>query len=193
MLRPAGDRPRALPCNSSADIAIGRSGMRICLMGRQRDNTLSVGSAALSNELGFTPVPLCKHFSRGCTTQDAWVHQTRKTHTGNVPARAVDTVKVPDGLGRLGIVLVEEAAAILLVEDTREAPWLMVKRLDVSDVDNEHVTWLGASDVEGTGEVVDLGEVHVQDIISAIVVADLSACPVDTFDLDRLARLNGGD
>lgn len=55
---------------------------------------------------------------------------------GDVAARAVDAVKVPDGLGRVGVVLVQETAAVFAGEDTRKAPGRMLKGLDVGDVDD---------------------------------------------------------
>lgn len=54
----------------------------------------------------------------------------------------------------------------------------MVKWLDVSDVDDEEIAWLGAFNVKWTGQVVDFGEVDVANIVGAVIVSDLTARPV---------------
>lgn len=59
----------------------------------------------------------------------------------------------------------------------------MLKGLDILDLDDQHVALLGGLDLEGAGEVVDLGQVDVLHVVGAVVVADLAARPVDAFDL----------
>lgn len=92
---------------------------------------------------------------------------------------------------RFGVEFVEEATAVLFVEDAGEAPWLVLHGLDVHDLDDEDVARLGGFDLEGPGQVVDLGQVDVLHVVCAVVVADLSTGPVKTFDLDRLAVFDG--
>ena len=91
---------------------------------------------------------------------------------------------------RIGIYLIQESASIILIEHSREPPWLFLERLHVLDLDNEDIARLCPFDVKGTGQIVDLGEVDILHVVRAIVVADLSPCPVDTFDLDDLAALD---
>lgn len=57
---------------------------------------------------------------------------------------------------RFRVDFVEEAAAIVFVEDAGETPWLFLEGLDVLDFDEEDVTWFGGLDLEGSGKVVDL-------------------------------------
>lgn len=40
---------------------------------------------------------------------------------------------------------------------------------------------------------MDLSEVHILDIISQIIVVDLTSSPVNTFDLDNFVVCNGAD
>jgi hypothetical protein len=110
---------------------------------------------------------------------------------------------------RRGIVLVEKAASVVSIKDAGETPGLILEGLDVHDLDKEDVARLGALDVEGAAQVVDLGEVDIENVVGRVVVADLAAgpamcqnrgvwgarvdLPVDTFDLDGLAILDGGD
>lgn len=106
---------------------------------------------------------------------------------------AVDAIKVPDGFGRLGIVVFEETATIATIKDSSKAPRRVLKRLYVANVDYKKIARLSALDVKRAGQVVDLGQVDVADIVGAIVVANLSASPVDAFNLDSLSRLNAAD
>lgn len=71
--------------------------------------------------------------------------------------RAKNPFKVPNRLRRLGIQFVEEAAAVVLVEDAGEAPGRVLQRLHVLDLDEQDVARLGGFDFEGPGEVVDAG------------------------------------
>ena len=66
-------------------------------------------------------------------------------------------------------------------------PWLLRERLHVLDLDADDIAGLGAGDLEGTGEVVDAGEVAVEDVVGGVVVLDLAAGPVNAFNLDGLA------
>lgn len=45
--------------------------------------------------------------------------------------------------------------------------------------------------LEGTSEIVDLGQVDIEDVISCVIISDLAASPVKTFDFDDLAVLDG--
>jgi len=92
---------------------------------------------------------------------------------------------------RVGVYLIEKPSTIALIKNARKPPRLLLEGLDVLDLDHEHVTRLGCLDLEGTGKVVDLGQVNVLHIIGAVVILDLPARPVDTLDLDDLAVLDG--
>lgn len=92
---------------------------------------------------------------------------------------------------RFRVELVKEAASVVFMEDAGEAPWVILEGLDVLNLNEEDVTWLGGLDLEGTGEVVDLSQIDVLDIVGTIVVGNLSTCPVDTFDLDDFTILDG--
>lgn len=194
MLRPSWDRPGTLPRNLCLQlVALRLSAVRIHLIRRLRDNLTGMALGTRPNQLSLSLVPDLQHLSRGSAAQDTWVNQTGEAHARDVPAGAVDAVKVPDGLGGLRVVVLEEAAAVGLGEDAREAPGGVVKGLDVGDVDDEQVAGLGALDVKGASQVVDLGQVDVAHVVGAVVVADLPAGPVEAFDLDGFAGLDGAE
>ena len=67
---------------------------------------------------------------------------------------------------------------------------MILERLDVLNLDEEDVAWLGGLDLKWAGKVVDLGQIDILNIVGTIIVANLSACPVDAFDLDDLAVLD---
>lgn len=91
---------------------------------------------------------------------------------------------------RVGIDFVEEAAAVVFVEDAGEAPWLFLEGLHVLDLDYEDVSWFCGLDFEWAGQIVDFGQVDVFHVICTVVVADLSSCPIYTLDLDDFAALD---
>jgi hypothetical protein len=88
---------------------------------------------------------------------------------------------------RLGIDLVQEPAAIVLVKNAREPPRLVLEWLYVLNLHEEHISRFGRFNLERAREIVDLSQVDVQDIVSTVIVLDLSARPVQAFDLDRLS------
>jgi len=91
---------------------------------------------------------------------------------------------------RVRVDLVEETTAVLLVKDTSETPWLVLHWLDVLNLNEKNVTGLGGLDLEWTSKVVDLGQVDVFHVVGAVIVADLSASPVYTLDLDDFVVLD---
>ena len=69
----------------------------------------------------------------------------------------------------------------------------MLQWLYVLNVYHENVSWLGSLNVERSCEIVDSREIDISHIIGRVIVADLSSCPVYTFDLDCLAILDVAD
>lgn len=92
---------------------------------------------------------------------------------------------------RLGIELVQETTSVVFVEDAREAPGMILERLNVLDLDKEHITRLGSFNLEWTRQVVNLGQVDVLDIVGTVVVLDLPSCPIETLDLHGFSILDG--
>lgn len=92
---------------------------------------------------------------------------------------------------RFRIDLVQKSSAVVLGKDPSEAPWLMLEWLDILDFDQEHITGLSAFNLERSGEVVDSCEVNIPHIICRVIVADLTASPVHTFNFDNLSVLDG--
>lgn len=75
--------------------------------------------------------------------------------------------KTGDGASpiRRRINLIQEATAVLLGKDTSEAPRLVLEGLNIHDLYKQDIAWLRALDLEGAGEVVDLCEVDVLDVV----------------------------
>lgn len=92
---------------------------------------------------------------------------------------------------RIGIYFIEETTAVILIKYASEAPWLFLERLHILDLHNEHIARLCALDLKGTGQVVDLCEVDILHIVGTIVIPDLAASPIDAFDFDDFAVLDG--
>lgn len=84
------------------------------------------------------------------------MNEAGEAHTGDVARGTEYSLEVPDRLGGFGVVFVEEAAAVVFVEDAGEAPWVVLEWLHVLDLYEEDVSGLGFFDFEGAREVVDL-------------------------------------
>jgi hypothetical protein len=94
---------------------------------------------------------------------------------------------------RLRIDLIQKPSSIVLGEDSREAPGLLIERLHILNLQHQNITRLRCLDIERSGQVVDLGEVDIAHVISAVVVADLPTCPIYAFDFDDFIVLDGAD
>lgn len=121
------------------------------------------------------------------------MNQACEPHSGNVSAGAIYAIKVPDRLGSLWIVLVKKTAAIFAVKDACESPGRVLKRLDIGNVYNQEVAWLGAFDLEWASQVMNLGQIHGAYILSTVVIPDLAPGPVDTLDFDSFSRLDAAN
>jgi hypothetical protein len=91
---------------------------------------------------------------------------------------------------RFGVYVIKETPSIVLVEDPRETPWMLLEWLDVLDLNEENIARLGRLDLEWAGQIVDLGQVDILHIVGAIIVLDLAACPIETFNFDHFVVLD---
>lgn len=87
----------------------------------------------------------------------------------------------------MGVDFVEETSAIVFFEDTSEAPWLLLERLHVLDLDNEDIARLGVLHLKGSTQVMDLGQVDVLHVICAVVVANLATSPIHALNFYNLS------
>lgn len=88
---------------------------------------------------------------------------------------------------RFGINLIQKATTILLIKYTSESPRLILHGLHILNLNNKHITRLSILNLKGTGQVMDLCEVDILHVVGIVGVFDLTACPVDAFDLYSLA------
>ena len=105
----------------------------------------------------------------------------------NVARARIDTVKIPAGLARFRVVPVQKTAAVLKCEYAGEPPLGIFQPADVVDIDHEQIAGLGALDAERAAQIMHFGQVDVPDVIGGIVVFDLAAGPVVTFDPELVA------
>jgi hypothetical protein len=123
----------------------------------------------------------------------SYAHQSHLLHS-NLYTYFHDIIrKVTKGVHkRLRINLIQKPTPILLIENPRKPPRLLLHRLHILDLDEQHVARFRGLDVEGSREVVDAAEVDVFDIVGGVVVADLAAGPVYAFDFDDFVVFDGG-
>lgn len=84
-------------------------------------------------------------------------------------------------------------SAVLSGESSCEAPLVAVQGAEVEELYLEKVTRLRPLHFDGAGEVVDLREVDILDVVRAVVVLDLSPRPVDAFHAKLFALLDLGN
>ena len=95
------------------------------------------------------------------------------------------------GYPRIGVYLSQEPTAVVPIEHAREAPRLLLERLHILNLHDKDVTWFGGLDLEGPGQIVNLGQIDVLHVIGTVVIADLAAGPVDALDFDHLTVFDG--
>ena len=78
------------------------------------------------------------------------MNQARKSHAGNVAATCEYALKIPNGLGRKRIVLIEKSTAVFSMEYACESPGLTCERLNVEDIDDQNVPRMGAINFDGS-------------------------------------------
>lgn len=78
---------------------------------------------------------------------------------------------------RCWVDLVQEAAAVALVEHACEAPWLVLEWLDVHYLDEEDIAGLCALDLKRAREIMDFCQIYIPHVICGIIVPDLAAGP----------------
>ena len=94
------------------------------------------------------------------------------------------------GYVRLWIQLVEKPTPITGIKNACEAPRLFLHWLNVLNLYNKHIPWLGSLNLERPCKVVDLGKVDILYVVCAVVVLDLTTCPVNTLNLNNLVVLD---
>lgn len=119
MLRSTRHSPRSLAPNLRLDLPRSGAGVDIEGLRRVRDDTVFDGSCV--DEFLLATVPLCEELGGRHGAHDAGVDETREADAGDVSRGTEDAFKVPNGFGRLGVLVVEEAAAVVFVKDGAEA------------------------------------------------------------------------
>ena len=76
------------------------------------------------------------------------------------------------------------------MEDAGKPPWLLLEWLDVLNLNEEHIAWLGRLYLKWAGQIMDPSQVDILHIVGAVIVLDLAACPIETFDFDHLVVLD---
>lgn len=105
----AGDRASALLVDLLAHL-VGQFLADIGALRGRGESDLGAASLVRLDEITLALVPLVKQLLRWHRADQAGVRDSCEAHAGNVPRGRIDALKVPDGLGRLGVELVREQA-----------------------------------------------------------------------------------
>lgn len=84
----------------------------------------------------------------------------------------------------------EEAATILLGEDTGETPLISLQSPDIQDVNHEDVAGLSTVDPDRAAQNMHDLEIHLLDVGRIIVITDLAIGPVLAFDAEHIAWIH---
>lgn len=93
---------------------------------------------------------------------------------------------------RVRVKLVKEASSVVLVKYARKTPRLFLEWLHILDLHHEDISRFGTFHLKRARQVVNLGEIDVLHIVCAVIVANLSSCPIDTLHLEDLPIFNFG-
>lgn len=124
------------------------------------------------------------------TADQAGVGDAGETDPGDVPGAGVDPLEIPDGLGRLGVVIREEAPAILLGEDAGESPFVSLEGPDIENIHHQNVARLSSVHPDRPTQDMDDFKIHIGDILRIIVVLDLAIGPVFAFDPEHIPGID---
>lgn len=94
---------------------------------------------------------------------------------------------------RFRIDVIQKSATILLIKDSRKPPWLLLERLYVLYLHDQHIPRLCTLHLEWTTQVVNPSKVDILHIICAVIVPDLTSSPINTFYFDSLPIFYGSD
>jgi len=148
----------------------------------------------LVDQFLLAAVPLFEQFLARGTASETGVDLAFVPHVRDVPRGDGVAFEIPDGFGGVREVVGEEPATVLLGESAGKAVLpAVVERAHVQELDFEQVAGLRAVDVDGPSQIVNLTEVDVSDVVGVVVVADLSAGPVEGLQSHRLAGVSLGD
>ena len=84
----------------------------------------------------------------------------------------------------------QKATAIVLAEETVEAPQAVLLGPNVQQVHHQQIAGLCAPHAHGAAEVVHRGQINVAHIICAVVVLDEAARPVKRFQHKLVAGVD---
>jgi hypothetical protein len=81
----------------------------------------------------------------------------------------------------------QEATTVFLGERSSESPFVTVESTEIEELHLEQVAGLGGRDFNRTRKVVDLRQVDILNVVRAIIILDLTSCPVYAIDTEDLA------
>src|SRR6185437_2261688 len=145
---------------------------------RQWRHALGIGG----DEFCFALICAIEQFLIGQTTDETWMHDAGPANARYMPRGRIDAVEIPTGLSGLRIMIDEETAAILARKNAGEAPRRCRQIADIEEIDDQQIARLRAFTTERPAKIMNLGEIDIAHIVCAVIVFDLAAGPVKTFD-----------
>src|ERR1700691_5405126 len=121
------------------------------------------------------------------------MNEPGKLDAGDVTRMGVEAGNIPDRFLRQRKMIGQEAATILLREETVEAPKTLRHRADIEQVDDQKIAVLGAFDADRPRQKMYDRQIDVAHIVRGIVVLDEASGPVVSLDNKGVARFDPRD
>src|SRR5579862_753474 len=90
-----------------------------------------------------------------CTSHETRMNQTRESNSRDMSTTCEDPFEIPDCFRSEWIMLIQESAAVFLVENSGKPPWLLWEWLDVKNLDDENIAGMCALDFDWAREIMD--------------------------------------
>ena len=74
---------------------------------------------------------------------------------------------------------IQETATVLLGKDASKAPWLILKGLDIHNLNEQEISRRSSLDFEWSTQVMDSSQVDIKDVVGRIIVSDLATRPMN--------------
>ncbi len=96
--------------------------------------------------------------------------------------RRINSLQIPDGFRRFGVMIGEETAPVIAIKDTRETPFVALQGTNIQEINDQDVARLSAIDMDRATEDVNNLKIDITNIARVVIIFNLTVCPVFTLN-----------
>ncbi len=104
--------------------------------------------------------------------------------------RRINSLQIPDGFRRFGMMIGEETAPVIAIKDTRETPFVALQGTNIQEINDQDVARLSAIDMDRATEDVNNLKIDITNIARVVVIFNLTVCPVFTLNPKNIPRIH---